>query len=108
MKQVKRNPSLKLQNVFTQFFEFRQSSALSKKKKIKPVFPPNPSFCKHPLHDMKPTSPAIISNITTLLKQDLSTRDIAECTGTSQSTVCNIKKKYFPERNGKKPGHPVA
>jgi len=55
---------------------------------------------------MKPLSPTTINNIVNLLNQDLSTREIANRTGVSQSTICNIKKKQLPRRKGKKSGRP--
>jgi transposase len=109
---MKRYQSSKLQKAFTQFFDFRRSSDRPQKKKKKTSFLTKiackSSLCKQPLHKMKPTSPATISNVVALLNQNLSTREIAERTGTSQSTVCNIKKTHLPGRIGKKPGRPAA
>jgi transposase len=55
---------------------------------------------------MKLISPAKSNDILSLLNRQLSTREIANIVGVSQSTVCNIRKARLPNRTPKKSGRP--
>lgn len=55
---------------------------------------------------MKQISRDVTENIVALLSQGLSTRDVADQTGVSQTKVCEVKRKRFPQHKGKKAGRP--
>jgi transposase len=56
---------------------------------------------------MKPISAFTTHNVVALLRQGMSTREVARQTQVSQSTVCQIKRKHLPRQKGQKPGHPA-